>query len=62
MQIDFEEFEKVIVEKFQKSLKPKSEGYDGPDLSDIIGSMAARVATLAIKEYHDRIQSEKQSI
>lgn len=57
MEIDFAEFEKTIIEKFNSSLNRDVEDKIG--LANTIGMAAARVATLAIKEYHVRIQQNQ---
>jgi len=51
VEIDFDELEKLIYEKYEHS-------FPNPDdvgLALTIGKIAAKVATLAIYEYHQRV-------
>lgn len=50
MNIDFEKIEKDIVEKFNSTVKQPDDNIG--KMVATIGMMSARVATLAIQEYH----------
>lgn len=50
-QRDFEEIEQTVVKRFEESLI----GAD-PKLSVAIAKISARIATMAIQEYHRKLQ------
>lgn len=57
MDINFEELERKIVERFSKNF-PESPYKEHKDFMIAIAKTAARVATIAIQEYHE-LQKQK---
>ncbi|MFF0831064.1 hypothetical protein ACFYU8_29915 [Brevibacillus sp. NPDC003359] len=61
MDIDFAEFEKKLLQQFRSTMDDSEKNADANALADLISSVAVKVATMAIKEYHENISLHQVS-